>query len=192
MNAWVSLQLRANEFLRRSASIDRPRLRRVIHIIEHQASGTTQSWEVLSDDAVRHPYDPYLVVAGTWHSDRDYPKVDTLHIAFLDLDDPAFFSTVAKLMPSQPTIERTEFMIPSTALDPILDWITGLSVPMVRRRGSVGWNGTSYELYLGDLLTGSAFSWWDDGPTEWKDLTTPVLKLLRRIREEAMASVHSA
>jgi hypothetical protein len=189
MNAWVSLQLRANEFLRRSACVDRPSLRRVVHILEHQATGTTHSWEVLSEDAVRHPYDPYLVVARTWYSDEDYPKLDTLNFAFLDLDDPASFSAFAKLMPPEPTIETTEFMIAPTAVDQILDWITGINLPMVRGRGSVGWNGTSYELYLGDLLACSAFSWWEDGPTEWKELTRPVLKLLGQIREEATAGV---
>jgi hypothetical protein len=188
MNAWVSLQLRANELLRRSACIDRPRLRRVIHILEHHASGITQTWEVLSEDDLRHPYDPYLVVARVWHSDRDYPKVDTLHFDFLD---PALFPVLAKHLPTEPTIETTEFMIAASAFDPILDWIAGLNVPMVRVHGSVGWTGTSYELYLGDLFTGSAFSWWENGPTEWQELTRPVLKLLGQIRENATADVQS-
>jgi hypothetical protein len=161
----------------------------VIHILEHQASGITRSWEVLSDDAIRHPYDPYLVVARTWHSDRDYPKIDTLHFDFLDLDDPAFFPAFAKLLPPDPTIETTELMISPAALDPILDWINGLNLPMLPGRGSVGWKGTSYELYLGDLFAGFAFSWWEDGPTEWQELTRPILKLLGQIRENAAASV---
>ncbi len=189
MNAWVSLQLRAVEFLRRSACVDRSRLRRVIHILEHQACGISQSWEVLSDDALRHPYDPYLVVARAWNSDRDYPKIDSPHFDFLDLDDPAFFPSFAQLMPREPTIETTEFMVSPKGLDPILEWIAGLSVPMLRRRGSVGWTGTSYELYLGDSFTGSAFSWWEEGPTEWQELTRPVLKLLGQIRENAATSV---
>jgi hypothetical protein len=191
MNAWVDLQLRANEVLRRSASFDRTTLRRVLHIIEQQASGTAYSWEVLSDDAVRHPYDPYLIVARTWESDKDYPKFISWNDVYLDLDDPAFAAVIAKLVPREPTIETQEFTIAALAVDSVLGWITSLRFAMPRDRGAVGWDGASYELSIGDLLTGVSFSWWADGPPEWRELTQPMLNLLGRIREEAGARVQS-
>jgi hypothetical protein len=191
MNAWVDLQLRANEVLRRSASFDCVNLRRVIHIIEQQATGTAHSWEVLSDDTVRHPYDPYLVVARTWQSDKDYPKFVPSNNVFLDLDDPALAAALAKLLPREPTIETQEFDVAALTVDAVLGWLTNLRVPLLRERNFVGWHGASYELFLGDLLTGVSFCWWADGPPEWSDLTRPVLNLLGRFREEGVARVQS-
>ncbi|MFO0815823.1 MAG: hypothetical protein U0796_21610 [Gemmatales bacterium] len=103
-----------------------------------------------------------------------------------DQDSEAFRSPIIRLKhpkPYLPTLESGWVELRSSELHGILELLTGTRVPMYCDNHHVGFDGTSFELTMGDAFCFTTIHWWSRLPKEWLPLESAVKKLIRMFEE---------
>jgi hypothetical protein len=70
----------------------------------------------------------------------------------------------------EPTIVTEEAQVSPEAATATASRAAGLVVPTTVSKHSIGLDGCSYELVVGDGFLESQFRWWNKAPTEWREL----------------------
>jgi hypothetical protein len=98
------------------------------------------------------------VVARTWRYSIDSAKLET---PIERLKHPR---------PLLPTIDTQSARIEKLQVDSLIASLSQIRVPVHPLDASMGLDGTSFELQIGDHFCGSEFHWWSAYSGEWKPL----------------------
>jgi hypothetical protein len=117
------------------------------------------SWSVYRHDS------GYVATRIMWHRKGSPPAPEAL-----------MFDAVAKLRfrykgieSVEPTLSTIQMPLEESRVDALLERLNGLRLPLMPKE-SMGLDGTTYELRLGDFYTAATLRWWSDTPTEWHAL----------------------
>lgn len=115
----------------------------------------------------------YFVVKSVWDKAEDYSKLDI-----------PLVSIKVKYNKGQiiPTIKREKIYIEKEILDDMLLQLSNIKVSPIPNKASEGFDGTTYELRVNSTYNNSYFRWWEEGPKNWSELTSSVVKLLEYFR----------
>ena len=80
--------------------------------------------------------------------------------------------------PYQPTIEVEWTAIDRVRVENLFNRFRAISVPLAFQNQSIGLDGTSYELALGNYMYHSRIHWWSQLPPPWRALQPVVTELL--------------
>ncbi len=111
----------------------------------------------------------------------------------MDLDSQAMSSPMERLKhpyPFIPTIESDWILVDTTQLEAVLSRLQSIQIPLMLPSPQIGFDGTSFELALGDFFCNARIRWWFEMPTEWRELQ-PVVTELEQLFESSWKLGHS-
>ncbi|MBI2827408.1 MAG: addiction module protein [Planctomycetia bacterium] len=105
----------------------------------------------------------------------------------MDIDEQAMRSPVERMKhprPYTPTVEVDWVLIDGEHVESILARLRTFRVPLAVANPSVGCDGTTFELFVGEFFCNARICWWCDLPEEWRELQ-PVITDLEHLFSQA-------
>jgi len=177
---WDRMRLNAIERIRNGFTPETSsggRLNCCVALMEDPAFDDVIGWQIFAErldgESVPHAYHATRAV---WKQEVDSRRV------FSPIDRLALLR-IKYLRDLMPTITFSQHPLDPDVIEPILVRLSSISVPLTAPKGSIGLDGVSYELTLGDFWAGVTFHWWMQCPEAWKDLGEAAMDLLHYLNE---------
>ncbi len=81
----------------------------------------------------------------------------------------------------EPTLATGEVTPDRDLIQGALSRLIALRIPLAARAASIGVDGESYELSLGDAWAQVTLRWWEEAPAEWSEAEAVTRKLLEHL-----------
>lgn len=118
----------------------------------------------------------YFLIKSTWDKEIDSIKLDIPLLA-LKLRYNKIQIT--------PTIKREKIYIEKEIFDEILSKLSNTQISPIPNEDVIGCDGRRYQLRVGSLYNNCSFTWWEDGPGNWSQLTSEIMRVLNYFNDIA-------
>jgi hypothetical protein len=170
MNEWLRFQDSALQALRAGDGGRQRGASLVMRMLVLPSFEAAEKWEVCCD-ASKESQEKYFVALTRWERVTDREKFIT---PVERLKHPREFA---------PTFTILRFDLDADRAGHWLERFEALSLTPSPQEGSIGLDGTSFEMEFGDsLFLASRFAWREDGPPAWRELTQACREMLQELR----------
>ncbi len=88
-----------------------------------------------------------------------------------------------------PTIEDGSLWLTDADVEGFRERLRGICVPLYPRPSNrIVCDGTGFELCWDETLYGTSLRWWEDGPSEWRPLTTVIGQIAGELEKRRMSA----
>ena len=136
------------------------------------------SWRLFEQRSRRSDENSYFASYLCWRSDVDLAK---------------FRSPVERLRhprPLLPTFETFDVEVDSSLAQSMVAGVSSAVIPAYVPKHSIGTDGISYDLTIGDGFVKARYHWWWKAPEPWQPLSASVRDILQHLEQTSMAAGH--
>ena len=171
MKEWGNFQQQAIQLIRKGSVPNEVGVMRLFQILILPSFTPSVGWEICRKVS-RSGETKFFAVHSCWQIEEDFKKFET---PVDRLQYPRELS---------PTIETISFEITGEIVESFFDKLKSIAIPTYTNTGIFGCDGTHFEFSFGHSFLSAKYAWWEDPPSEWKQLGDAVLDFLEKLSDD--------